>query len=111
MRTIEGFTRYFPNLTQYQSLQDINPLDIIKELSINDKINYYFELIKERLTKKNVIELNKYKDSYEEKMKDYIMSKIYEKIYPSEPDKKDVEFFQKTASLSWVDTHFILEKS
>ena len=38
------------------------------------------------------------------------MTKIYEKIYPSEPDEKDVEFFQKTASLSWVDTHFILEK-
>ena len=29
-KTIEAFTRYFPNLSKYQSLQDINPLGIIK---------------------------------------------------------------------------------
>ena len=110
LKTIEAFTRYFPNLSKYQYMQDINPLDIIKEISINQKINDYFEIIKERLIRKNVIELNSYKNFYEEKIKNYIMNKIYENIYPAEPDKKDVEFFKKTSSLSWVDPFRILEK-
>ena len=109
-KTIEAFTRYFPNLSKYQSLQDINPLGIIKELSINQKINRYFEIIKEKIIKKSLIDLENYEKSYEEKMKNYIMNKIYEKIYPPEPDPQDVKFYKKTMSLSWIEPHFILDK-
>ena len=110
LKTIEAFTTYFPNLTKYQSLQDINPLDIIKELSINKAINNYFSIIKEKIIKKNLLEINKYENYYEEKLKNYIMNKIYEKIYPPEPDEMDNKIFKKTMSLSWVDPHSIIEK-
>ena len=110
IRTIEGFTRYFPNLTRYQFLQDISPLDIIKELSINEKINSYFELIKDRFIKKNVIEQKEYETFYQEKLQNYIMNKIYDKIYPPEPEEKDVEIFKKTMSLSWVEPNLIIDK-
>ena len=109
-RTIEAFTRYFPNLIRYQFNQDINPLDIVKELSINNKINDYFEIVKEKIIKKPYIELTKYETLYEEKIKNYIMNKIYDKIYPPEPSQKDVKIFKKTTSLSWVEPNQILEK-
>ena len=47
---------------------------------------------------------------YEDKIKDYIMNKIYEKIYPPEPDEKDNEIYKKTMNLSWVDPYSIVEK-
>ena len=106
-KTIEAFTRYFPNISKYQSMQDINPINIIRELSINKKIKLYFEIIKERIFKKDE---NKYDTLYKKKIEDYIMNKLYDKLYPPEPDDKDVEFFKKTMSLSWVDPFVILRK-
>ena len=105
LRTIEAFTTYFPNLTRYQLLQEINPIDIIRELSINIKINDYFEIIKEKI--KNISDKT---NIYENKIKDYILNKIYEKIYPPEPDEKDNEIYKKTMRLSWVDPYSIVEK-
>jgi hypothetical protein len=109
-KTIEAFTRHFPNLSKYQSLQDINPLEIIKELHINNAINEYFEIIKDKIIRTNLIGKEKYENFYEEKIKNYIMNKIYEKIYPPEPDEMDNKIFKKTISLSWVDPYSIIEK-
>ena len=106
-RTIEAFTRYFPNLAKYQSLQDINPIDIIKELSIEEKINNYFQIIQEKISKKDE---NLFKTLYKDKIKDYIMDKIYEKIYPPEPDDLDNTIFNKTMKLSWVEPQLIIDK-
>lgn len=36
-RTVSAFVRYFPDLNKYQDKKDINPFQIIKELSINKK--------------------------------------------------------------------------
>ena len=108
-KTIEAFTRYFPNLSKYQVLQGINPLDIIKELSINKKLNDYFKIIKEKI--KTIKKDKNEKDQiYEEKIKDYIMNKIYEKIYPPEPDDKDTKIFQKAIQLSWLEPNFFVNK-
>ena len=109
-KTIEVFTRYFPNLNIYQELQDKNPLDIIKELSINEQIITYFEIIKEKAIKKNVIDLKKYDSLYSENIKDYIMNKIYDKIYPLVANDKDNQIFQKTIELSWVEPQLIIKK-
>ena len=38
------------------------------------------------------------------------MNKIYEKIYPPEPDDKDNKIYKKTIQLSCVDPYFIVEK-
>ena len=110
LKTIEAFTRYFPNLTKYQSMQDISPLFIIKELKINKSIDKYFELIKEKLIKSKIIELKEYENFYQEKLRNYIMNKIYDKIYPPEPGEKDVKIFKKTMSLSWVEPNLLIDK-
>ena len=107
-KTIEAFTRYFPNLSKYQLIQGINPFDIIKELSINKKFDDYFEIIKELVTKK--IEIKQYESLYQENVKNYILNKIYEKIYPPEQDKKDIKIFKKSTCLSWVDPQLIIDK-
>ena len=108
LKTIEAFTRYFPNLTIYH--EENNTIDIIKELSINQKINIYFEIIKEKIIKKELFDLNKYNSLYSEKIKDYIMNKIYDKIYPLKADDSDTKIYQKTKELAWVEPQLILNK-
>ena len=111
LKTIEAFTRHFPNLAKYQIKQGVNPLDIIKELKINEKINIYFDIIKEDLTKiKKKMDVKKYEDLYKNNIRDYIMNKIYDKIYPPEPDEKDTKIFQNTIQLSWVEPNVIVGK-
>ena len=110
-RTIESFTSHFPNLAQYQVYQDKNPLEIIQELKIPGKINNYFEIIKKCIRKeeKKITE-EEYENLYQEKIKDYIMNKIYEKIYPLEPLDLDTKIFRTANMLSWVEPQLIVEK-
>ena len=108
-KTIEALTRYFPNLTKYHLMQGINPFDIIKTLSINTKFNNYFDIIKEKIIKQNIIDNIKYETIYKDKIKDYIMNKLYDKIYPPEPDEIDSQLFKKSMYLSWVEPNLIVE--
>ena len=107
-KTIEAFTRYFPNLSKYQRIQDVNPLNIIKELSINIKINNYFDIIKEKIMKLDID--TQYVNMYQEKIQNYIMNKLYDKIYPFEPDKMDNKIFKKSISLSEIEPKSIINK-
>ena len=109
-RTIEAFTRYFPDLTVYESKQDINTMEITKELLFKQKINNYFEIIKDKISKSPGIDENLYETVYKEKIKDYVMNKIYDKIYPSEPAIKDYKIYQKSIELSWVEPKLIIKK-
>ena len=51
-----------------------------------------------------------YESLYKQKIKDYIMNKIYEKIYPPEPDELDYKIYKKSMILSWVEPNLILEE-
>ena len=109
-RTIEAFTNGFPNLVTYQIYQDKDPLKIIEELKIPEKLNNYFDIIKTKCVKKENISEEEYENLYQEEIKDYIMNKIYEKIYPLEPSEKDTQIFKKATMLSWVEPHLIVDK-
>ena len=109
-KTIEAFTRYFPNLARYQYHNDINPIQIMRDLKVNEKLNEYFKIIKDKIIKKQLIENQKYEELYREKLIDYIMDKIYNKIYPLEPDYRDIQIFKKTNELSWVEFQSLINK-
>ena len=107
MKTIEAFTKYFQDLSEYQISCKNNPFEIIKELSIYEKIENYSDIIFEYLKKgKN----KDYKELYiyKEKIMNYIFNKIYDKIYPTLPCEMDNEKFYKLISLSWVEPQYFL---
>ena len=108
LRTIESFTRSFPDLAKYQINQEKNPFTIINELNINTKINNYFDIIKKELIKKDKIK--DCIDIYLEKLEDYIMDKIYDKVYPPEPDEIDQEIYKKTILLSPNESVLVSDK-
>ena len=100
LKTVETFAKFFPNLANYQFSMDISPLQIIKELGMNKKLKEYFDMIKKILTSNLLIEKNKYKDLYQEKIINYFMDIIYEKIYPPIPnpdDSKILAIMRKTS--------------
>ena len=109
-RTIESFASNFPNLVEYQIYQDENPLEMMANLKMSKYIKEYFQIIREKIIKKNSISEEEYESLYQSKIIDYFMSKIYDKIYPIEPETKDTEIYTKATTLSWVEPNLIINK-
>jgi hypothetical protein len=108
--TIDSFTKKFPNLGKYQEMQDIDIFLVQKLLKIPSKINNYLNQIKVYIDK-NIPTDKDSKDSINEKIYDYVMGKIYDKIYPLEPYENDNQIFQQSIRLSWTELkHFMKKK-
>ena len=101
---IENFPKKFPNLVKYQEIQEADIFEIQKALKFPEQIVKYINIIRKNLIKHNVINLDKIMD----KLYDYIMEKLYAKIYPIEPYEEDNKFFEKSVLLKWTQLkHFI----
>ena len=109
-KTIESFASNFPNLVEYQNFQDESPLQIMSKLKIPQALKGYFHLIREKIVKKlNIQEVGSY-NIYSNKIIEYFMNKIYDKIYPIEPELQDSEIYRKSIMLSWVEPHMLINK-
>ena len=100
---IEGFIKIFPDFTKYQ-LNDENDTDIFvlqQKIGMPNELNKYIDIIKEKLTANNKININKIM----EKLYDYIITNVYEKCFPIQPSKLEKDFFKKCISLSWTKIH------
>ena len=107
--TIESFVNKFPDIGKIEQLQEINLLDLLEELNLPEEMSHYFNLIKDYLTKQlNMDENQKEFEDINNKIFDYIMEKIYEKIYPAESLEEDNIIFKNCILLSWTEPkHFI----
>ena len=111
-KTIEQFTKMFPNLNKIKlfNLYDkekINVFEFQKALDIPNKLVQFFNLIKVQLQKKikNENELN----IINGKIYDYVMKRIHDKIYPKEKSILDVNIFKKACQLSWIEAENIIK--
>ena len=109
-KTIKQFTKRFPDLVKSQQLYDRTLTEMEEEMKITEKLNSYFEMIKNQIQKKvsDENEMNEINN----KIYDYVMEKIYEKIYPIEPDPNDYQIFRRCVLLTWAEPkHFITKKT
>ena len=114
IRTISVFTKKFPNFAKYQSLQNSkNIFEILKELQIPKKLKAYLNIIEshfDKMFKKTHDSQYDYKQ-FKNELTDYVMKKLYEKIYPQDPSMMDTLIFKKCVMLSWTEPkHFINQK-
>jgi hypothetical protein len=112
-KSIEIFTKYFPNLIELLSKEDGKDIfDIQKELNLPQKLSGYFDIIKEYLIKEKKIKDQKLSELINEKIYDYVMNKIYDRIFPKEPSKIDIDIYERAVSLAWIEPrHIIPEKT
>lgn len=95
--TINDFTKNFPNIVRIQECQDVDVLKFQRTLDFPNIINQYISIIKDFINNQKIFE-----DLILEKIYDYIMSKIYNKIYPIEPYNYDTKIYQQSIRLSWI---------
>ena len=108
-RSIEMFTKYFPNLISFQNKKSKKDIfEMQKEINLPEKLSEYFGYIRDYLSKEKKIKDKKLFDLINEKIYDYVMSKIYDRIFPKIPSQMDINIFEKTVSLSWIEPHHII---
>jgi len=107
---ISGFIKDFPDFTIYQRLQDIDILELEKNNSIPSQLLKYFNVINKHLEEYNNYSKEELKE-IEDKIYDYIMTKLYDKLFPPEPSEEDNKIYQNSILHSWAESkHFIKER-
>ena len=110
--TIKIFTKNFPDLIKYQNYYKVHVFQIVKELNVQKKINNYLKMIQNHLKNKlNITDVKEFTD-INDKITDYIMEKLYDKIFPKRSNEMDEKIFKNCEKLSWVEPkHFISSKN
>jgi hypothetical protein len=110
-KTIEEFVKKFPNLNENLPLEgkEINEKEIAtfemqKQMKLPENLkiffNYVNELVKIRATNE------KDADIISNKIYDYVMSKIYSRIYPKEKHLYDKQIYEKICNESWMKPEY-----
>ena len=109
--TIDDFTKKFPNLTIFQEYLDTDIFMIQEKLNFSGKLENYFNIIFNYIKSryKNVkYEFKENMNQTKEIIFDFVMDKIYNKIFPIESNQKDSLVYQNSIKLSWVKTYHFL---
>ena len=101
--TIVDFTKKFPNLLNFQKFLDFDVFELQENLHFPDFLSKYFEIVFEHLEEKKELKtkfgtLNKFKEN----IIDFVMGKLYDKIFPLKPNISDNKIFTQTVRLSWT---------
>ena len=111
-KTIKMFTKHFPNLLRYQDYYKVNVLTIEKELKLPQKLERYFKIIQDHIKKNLKITNETEFSNICAKIYDFIMEKLYEKLFPKNMNETDDKINQMCKKLSWVEPkHLIKSKN
>ena len=116
LKKIHLFIEKFPDFRNEKnksknSLDDDDIISFEEKLGINDVLNTYFSYIKKIL--KNEPLMLKY--SHEEflnmnyELDNYILSKLYNKLFPENQTKKDLKFYKKCLRLDFLKPENIIK--
>lgn len=121
--SIFKFLIHFPSLTKSQHEEDI--FEYERKIALPKALNDYFAIVKkclraytiggdaqsEKDKNKKEIELNPQQTEHLERMykeiKNHIMNKLYDKLYPPEADLNDIKIYQMCVLLSWVEPNHL----
>ena len=97
---MNDFISKFPNLSIIDKSQESELFEVEDKINLKGALNDFMNILKYKMLK--YFKETEIDIAYE-KIKKYILTKIYEKIYPQDYDNDDLLFFYKAISLSWIE--------
>jgi hypothetical protein len=95
-------------LVKYHEHFKVNISTIENELEVPPKIEKYFKIVKEHI--KNNLNITNEQEfcNINDKIYDFVMEKLYEKLYPKTLNELDIKIYNNCEKLSWVEPkHFM----
>ena len=110
--TIDMFIEKFPDLIRYEEYQDMDIFMIQEKLNFAENLSKYFDIVfKYVQMKKNFRKNGQNMIRLRKNIFDYVMIKLYDKIFPAGSSERDNLLFQQCVCLSWVrPKHFLGNK-
>ena len=110
--SIEDFIKNFPDVSSIYQETEIDVLGAMVRNSISTEVNYYLTAVKDNLLIQQQKELKTIDPSQMDrihlKVVNYILNRLYYKLYPKDSDLSDGAIFSKCVELAWVEpSHFI----
>ena len=108
--TINYFLEQIPNLDFYQLDIEFNDFLILEKRKIPEIIENYFILIKDNLEQRKIGNKNNINDIHN-KIYDYIMEEIYNKLFPKDATTNDIKIYQNCFKHIWVEPIYLFKKN
>ena len=108
--TINEFINYFPDLTTEMRNKKLDIFKVLENIKFPDEFEKYINLIMGTISKLNIVKDESELNIIKSKLHDYIMEKIYDKIFPKEIDTNDSLIYLNTKKLNWVEPKHIFKK-
>ena len=104
-KIIKDFTRCFPNIVKSLDFFGENEkiMKMLEELKIPNEIKKYLELVKDKLEAEKDFNNEEERQIINNKIYDFIMEKIYDKIFPTYRSDIDVKINILCKKLSWIE--------
>ena len=104
-KIIKDFTRCFPNIVKSLDFFGENEkiMKMLKELEIPNEIKKYLKLVKDKLEAEKDFNNEEERQIIINKIYDFIMEKIYDKIFPTCRSDNDVKINILCKKLSWIE--------
>ena len=112
-KTIQSFIRYFPDLNNYTKRYSNNCYDVLTletTLEVPQKLKKYFKIILNFLkSNKNINRSENELYLIYDKIYDYVMSMLYNFIYPNEENIMDSKLNEKMKLFSWIEPKHLIK--
>jgi hypothetical protein len=107
---IQSFIDNFPDFRKIaENEEDI--IDFEENIELDSALNAYFQDIKNLLKNETIMERYSKEefDTIMFELENYILYKLYGKLFPSEPTKKDQKFYNKCCRLSFLKPESLIK--
>ena len=109
--TINEFIYYFPDLVSEMHNKKLDIFTVLDYIKFPEEFEKYINLIIAAISKINIVRNEFELNIIKSKLQDYIMEKIYDKIYPKDMDPSDSLIYLNSKKLNWVEPKHILKKN
>ena len=110
MDFIRNLIQIIPNYREIEKNSDEEIIKIEEDTGIGDALKNFFKTMKILVKKENIVKRFSKDDidSIAIELENYILFKLYDKLYPTKLSKDDIRFYKKCCRLDFVKPHNII---
>ena len=112
IHSIQSFIDNFPNFRKYENKEEIKDIIQLEEkVELDSALNNYFKDLRS-LVRKEIIMIRFTKENQriiEDELENYILLKLYDKLYPKNSTKADQKFYKKCCRLDFIRPENIIK--
>jgi hypothetical protein len=104
-KIIKDFTSCFPNIVKSLDFFGENDkiIEMLENLKIPNEIKKYLDIVKNKLESQKIFNNEEEFKTINNKIYDFVMEKIYDKIFPTYRSENDIKINSLCKKLSWTE--------